>query len=54
MKVEVLKAFKDKHNGKIYKVGETLTITKKRYEEILKVAPLVEEVKEDTETEKSE
>ena len=45
MKVKVLKSFKDKHNGKVYKPGEVLTISKKRFAEILEVAVLVEEVK---------
>lgn len=45
MKAKVLKAFKDKHNGKVYKAGETLTISKERYEEILSVGNLVEEIK---------
>lgn len=47
MKVKVLKAFKDKHTGKMYKVDEVITVTKKRYAEILETAPLVEEVKEE-------
>lgn len=46
MKVKVLNKFKDKHTGKIHKKGATLTISKERYEEILKVAPLVEEIAE--------
>lgn len=46
MKAKVLKRFKDKHNGKIYERGEVITISKKRYEEILTVAPLVEQVVE--------
>lgn len=45
MKAKVLKVFKDKHNGKIHKVGDVLTISKERFNEILSVAPLVEEVK---------
>lgn len=45
MKAKVLTKFKDKHNGKVYQVGEVITISKERYEEILTVAPLVEEVK---------
>ncbi|MBQ2894113.1 MAG: hypothetical protein IJE92_01185 [Clostridia bacterium] len=45
MKVKVMKAFRDKHSGKIHKVGSTLTISKERFEEIRKVdATLVEEV----------
>ena len=44
MKVKVIKRFRDKHSGKYYKVGETLVISKERYEEIQKVDNLVEEV----------
>lgn len=47
MKVKVLKTFRDKHTGDIYKPGAVITITKKRYNEILETAPLVEEVKEE-------
>lgn len=46
MKAKVLTAFRDKNNGKLYKAGEVITISKTRYIEILKTAPLVEEVKE--------
>ena len=46
MKVKVLKKFIDKHNGNVYQVGEILTITKKRYNEILSVDKLVEEIEE--------
>lgn len=49
MKVKVLKKFKDKHNGKTYKEGDIITVSKKRYAEILETAPLVEEVKEEAE-----
>lgn len=42
MKAKVLKRFKDKYSGKVYKVGEVITISKDRFEEILTVAPLVE------------
>ncbi len=45
MKAKVLKRFKDKHNGKIYEPGEIITISKKRFNEILEVDVLVEEVK---------
>ena len=45
MKVRVLKQFKDKHNGKTYKQGDVIIVSKDRYNEILTVAPLVEEVK---------
>ena len=47
MKARVLKVFKDKHTGELYKVGDVLTVTKKRFAEILETAPLVEEVKEE-------
>lgn len=44
MKAKVLKRFKDKYSGKVYKVDEIITISKERFEEILTVAPLVEKV----------
>lgn len=47
MKAKVLRAFKDKHNGKMYQIGEEITITKDRYEEILTVGNLVEEIKKE-------
>lgn len=50
MKVKVLKKFKDKHNGKVYKVGDVITVSKERYAEILTVDKLVEEHKEDKKT----
>lgn len=46
MKAKVLKKFKDKHSGKIHEVGDTLTISKERFNEILSVGPLVEEAKD--------
>lgn len=49
MKVKVLKKFIDKHNGKVYQEGDVLNITKKRYNEILTVDKLVEEIVEDNE-----
>ena len=45
MKAKVLKNFRDKYSGEIQKVGSVITISRERYEEILTVAPLVEEVK---------
>lgn len=45
MKAKVLKSFRDKHSGEIYKAGKILTVSQKRFEEILTVGPLVEEVK---------
>jgi hypothetical protein len=49
MIAKVLKRFKDKHNGKIYEPGEIITISKKRFAEILEVGVLVEEVKNEDE-----
>ena len=46
MKAKVLKKFKDKHNGKIYEPGDIITVSKKRFAEILEVDVLVEEVTE--------
>ncbi len=46
MKVKVIKKFRDKYSGEYYKVGKILVISKERYDEIIKVAPLVEEVKD--------
>ncbi|MCD8079213.1 MAG: hypothetical protein LUF04_02015 [Bacteroides sp.] len=56
MKVKVIKRFRDKYDPKkIYEKGEELTITKKRYNEILKVGEFVEEITEESEDdEKSE
>ena len=45
MRAKVLKPFKDKHSGKLHRVGETLTISKERYQEIRAVGPLVEEIR---------
>lgn len=49
MKAKVLKRFRDKHSGEIHEVDEILTISKKRFAEILTVGDFVEEVKEETE-----
>ena len=46
MKAKVLRKFKDKYSGKIHETGDMLTISRERFNEILTVAPLVEEVKE--------
>lgn len=46
MKVKVVGKFVDKHTKKVHKVGEVLTISKERFEEILTVGKLVEEIKE--------
>ena len=40
MKVEVIRQFKDLHSGEIHKVGDTLVINKKRFEEI-QTAPFI-------------
>lgn len=48
MKVKVLKSFKDKYTGAIYKAGESITVSEERFEEILTVDKLVEEVVEET------
>lgn len=49
MKVKVLESFRDKHTGKNYKVGEVINVTKKRFNEILTVGKLVEEVEPEEE-----
>lgn len=46
MKAVVLKKFRDKNTKKIYKVGDVITISKERFEEILTVGNLVEKVEE--------
>lgn len=48
MKAKVLKRFKDKHSGEIHEPGDIITVTKKRFKEILEVDVLVEEVTEET------
>ena len=45
MKAKVLKDFRDKYSGELHKAGKVLTISRERFDEILTVAPLVEEVK---------
>lgn len=47
MKAKVLKDFKDKYTGKRYTAGETITVSKERFEEILTVDKLVEAVVEE-------
>lgn len=50
MKVKVLKKFRDKHTGKIYKVGTVIDVPKERFAEIQKAdASLVEAVEETAE-----
>ena len=51
MKAKVLAKFRDKHNGKRYKEGDVIVISKARYEEINSVAPLVEKYEEPKQTE---
>jgi len=46
MKAKVLKEFIDKYNGKTYRVGAVITIPKERFDEILSVDKLIEEVKD--------
>ena len=46
MKVKVLKTFRDKHTGKICKKDDVLTVSKKRYEELIKAGNYVEECKD--------
>lgn len=55
MKVKVLKKFRDKRNGKIYKTGSTIDVTKERYEEIINTdASLIEMAEETTKTAEKE
>ena len=44
MRAKVLRTFKDKYSGKTYEVGQTITVTKERFEEILTVGNLVEKI----------
>ena len=54
MKAKVLKRFKDKHTGELHQKGTTITVSKERYEEILRVGPFVEAVKTGKTKEKKE
>ena len=47
MKVKVIERFRDKNTKKIHKVGDILTISKERCDEILTVGNFVEEIKEE-------
>lgn len=47
MKVRVLKLFQDKYTKEWYKPNQEIEISKERFNEILKVDKLVEEVKEE-------
>jgi hypothetical protein len=53
MKVKVLKKFIDKHSGEIHKEGKILTVSKERFEEILSVDKLIEEIAENDTVEPS-
>ena len=46
MEVKVLKKFRDKHTGEIRNKDDILTVSKKRYEEILKAGDYVEKCKD--------
>lgn len=46
MKVKTIKRFTDLKEKKVREVGDTFEVSKARYDEILKVDKLVEEVKE--------
>ena len=53
MKAKVLKDFKDKYTGRRYKEGETISVSKERFDEILTVDNLVEAVAEEVVEEKT-
>ena len=42
MKVRVKEQFKDKHTGKIYKIGDELEMTVQRVNEVIAVGNLIE------------
>ena len=46
MKVITIERFRDLKEGVVREIGDTFEVSKKRYEEILKVGKFVEEVKE--------
>ena len=52
MKVKVLKEFRDKYSGKLYKAGDIIEVSAERFGEIQTVGNLVEKVEEKTETAK--
>ena len=55
MKAKVVKVFRDKYTQRVYKEGEVIEITKKRYTEILKVdKTLIKEIKEEKELKTNE
>ena len=47
MKVKVIERFRDKNTKKIHKVGDIITISQTRFDEILTVGNFVEEIKEE-------
>ena len=51
MKAKVIKEFKDKHTKKIHKVGDVLTVSQERFDEILTVGNFVEEINEEPKAE---
>lgn len=51
MRVKTIKRFKDKHTGKVHKVGDVFTVNKERFAEIIKEGKFVEEFVEDTSNE---
>ena len=46
MKVITIERFRDLKEGVVREIGDTFEVSKKRYEEILKVGKFVEEVNE--------
>lgn len=55
MEVKVIKRFRDKHSGKIYKVGDVLKITEERLTEIESVSKeLVSVIESEPEEPKAE
>ena len=54
MKAKVLKRFKDKHTGEVYRPGTIITVNKKRFAEILETVKLVEEYTEEATEETTE
>ena len=47
MKVKTVKKFYDRHTHRIHRVGEEMTITQERYEEIMSVGAFVRVIDED-------
>ena len=52
MKVKTIVRFRDLKENKIREIGEEFTVSKERYDEILKVGNFVEEVVEEVKTDK--